>query len=70
MSNGGRHPKTDLAIDLDKPSVTCPAGQTATDARQVKDHKRREALRFAFDADTCGVRPFRARCVKGPGRAA
>lgn len=67
VSNGGRYPKTDFTIDLDEPSVTCPAGHTTVDARPATDHKRREALRFVFDADTCASCPLRARCVKGSG---
>lgn len=67
VTNGGRYPKTDFVVDPDEGSVTCPAGHTTTDARPARDHKRRQALRFMFDPDTCAACPFRARCVKGKG---
>jgi hypothetical protein len=41
VTNGGRFPKTDFDIDLEAQSVTCPARETTTDARAVKDHKGR-----------------------------
>jgi hypothetical protein len=70
MTNGGRYAKTDFVIDLDAGDhgvVVCPAGHTTSDAYEVKDHKRRPALRFVFDAEVCARCPLRARCVKGDG---
>lgn len=67
VTNEGRFAKTDFVIDLEAASVTCPAGNTTTDARRAKDHKGRAATRFVFAPQTCGACPLRDRCVKGPG---
>jgi hypothetical protein len=69
VTNGGRFPKTDFDIDLLAGRVTCPAGQTTTDARPGKDHKGRPATVFRFAADTCAVCPLRHQCTtSGSGR--
>ena len=67
VTNGGRFPKTDFDIDLEANSVTCPARETTTDARPVKDHKGRPATRFVFAAATCGGCPFRTQCTTAKG---
>lgn len=67
VTNGGRLPKTDFDIDTAEGSVTCPAGQTTTDARAAKDHKGRPATRFVFPASACGPCPLQERCVGGKG---
>ncbi|MGH9155207.1 MAG: IS1182 family transposase [Acidimicrobiales bacterium] len=67
VTNGGRFPKTDFDIDLEAQSVTCPAGETTTDARPVKDHKGRPATRFVFAATTCGACPLQSRCTTAAG---
>jgi Transposase DDE domain/Transposase domain (DUF772) len=63
MSNGGRFPKTDFYIDLDRGEVTCPAGEVTTDTRATKDHKGRAALLFVFDAGGCATCPLRPECT-------
>ena len=63
VSNGGRFPKTDFFIEVDQ--VTCPAGEVSTDARPIKDHKRRPATMFVFAAETCADCPMRAQCISG-----
>jgi len=66
-TNSGRFPKTEFNIDLGAGTVTCPAGQTTSDARRAKDHKGRPATMFCFDAHTCEICPLRARCTPGKG---
>ncbi len=66
-TNSGRFPKTEFGIDLEAGTVTCPAGQTTTDARRAKDHKGRPATMFYFDASTCELCPLRDRCTAGKG---
>jgi len=65
VSNGDRFPKTDFSIEPDR--VTCPAGEETADARPIKDHKGRPAVRFVFPAEVCGACPLRAECVAGKG---
>jgi hypothetical protein len=67
VTNAGRFPKTDFDVDRQAGRVTCPAGQTTTDARPSKDHKGRPAVTFVFDADTCANCPLRARCTTAKG---
>lgn len=67
VTNAGRFPKTDFDIDLTSGRVTCPAGQTTTDARPSKDHKGRPATTFHFAAGTCATCPLRERCTSGGG---
>ena len=67
MTNGGRFPKTDFEIDLEAGAVTCPARETTTDARPVKDHKGRPATRFVFATSTCGACPFQTQCTTAKG---
>jgi len=67
VTNGGRFPKTDFEIDLEAQSVTCPARETTTDARAVKDHKGRPATRFVFAAAICGACPFQSQCTTATG---
>jgi hypothetical protein len=67
VTNAGRFPKTDFAIDLEAGTVTCPAGQTASDARGSKDHKGRPAVTFVFDAGICGACPLREQCTTAKG---
>jgi len=65
VTNSGRFPKTDFAIDTTAGAVTCPAGVTTTTAKKAKDHKGRPGLRFAFPAATCATCPLREQCVGG-----
>jgi hypothetical protein len=65
VSNGGRFPKTDFFIEVDR--ITCPAGEETTDARPIRDHKGRPAVQFVFPASVCGDCPLRAECVAGKG---
>jgi transposase len=65
VTNSGRFPKTDFAIDTKAGTVTCPAGVTTTHARKAKDHKARPGLRFGFPAATCAACPLREQCVGG-----
>ena len=67
VTNSGRFPKTEFNIDLGAGTVTCPAGQTTSDARRAKDHKGRPATMFYFDARTCEICPLRERCTAGKG---
>ena len=64
VTNAGRFPKTDFAIDTKAGTVTCPAGVTTTDAKAEKDHKGRPGRRFSFPLRTCAACPARGRCVK------
>jgi transposase len=63
MSNGGRFPKTDFYVDVDRGEATCPAGEVTVDARPAKDHKGRAALLFVFDAGACAACPLRPECT-------
>jgi hypothetical protein len=63
VTNAGRFPKTDFDIDLDAGTVTCPAGNTTSDARSVTDHKGRPAVAYRFDAATCAACPLRDQCT-------
>jgi hypothetical protein len=67
ISNQGRFPKTDFAVDLKAKSVTCPAGHTTTKTRSTKDHKGRPATMYVFDKDLCAACPLRDGCVGGKG---
>jgi hypothetical protein len=67
LTNAGRFPKTDFAIDTAQGCVTCPAGAVTTDARPAKDHKGRQATRFVFAAATCAACPLRERCSGAKG---
>ena len=65
VTNSGRFPKTDFAIDTAAGTVTCPAGVTTIAAKKAKDHKGRPGLRFSFPAATCATCPLREQCVGG-----
>lgn len=65
VTNSGRFPKTDFAIDTGAGTVTCPAGVTTTTATKAKDHKGRPGLRLVFPAATCATCPLREQCVGG-----
>jgi hypothetical protein len=65
VTNSGRFPKTDFAVDTKAGTVTCPAGVTTTDAKKAKDHKGRPGLRFVFPTATCATCPLREQCVGG-----
>jgi hypothetical protein len=67
VTNAGRFPKTDFTVDLEAGTVTCPAGNTTSDARKVKDHKGRRADAYRFDAATCARCPLRDQCTTGKG---
>jgi transposase len=65
VTNGGRFPKTEFKVDSQAGTVTCPAGNTTSDAHKVKDHKGRRALAYRFDRDTCAACPLRDQCTTG-----
>jgi transposase len=65
VTNGGRFPKTDFVVDTEAGSVSCPAGNTTTDAHKVKDHKGRPATAYRFDANVCAACPLREQCTTG-----
>ena len=67
VTNAGRFPKTDFDVDLEAGRVTCPAGETTSDARPSKDHKGRPAVTFVFDAATCAACPLRDQCTNAKG---
>jgi hypothetical protein len=66
VTNSGRFPKTDFALDLDAeaPSAVCPAGVTTTTTAKTRDHKGRATFEFVFPTATCAACPLRAQCVK------
>jgi hypothetical protein len=63
VTNSGRFPKTDFAIDTEAGTVTCPAGNVTSDARPAKDHKGRAVTRFSFAPTTCATCPLREQCT-------
>lgn len=63
VRNGGRFPKTDFFIEVDR--VTCPAGETTTHTHRTRDDKGRPAVLFRFPAQVCAACPVRAQCVGG-----
>ncbi len=65
VTNSGRFPKTDFAIDTAAGTVTCPAGVTTTEAKKAKDHKGRAGQEFRFPTATCASCPLREQCVGG-----
>ncbi len=67
VTNGGRFPKTDFVVDDENKQVTCPAGNTTRDAREVKDHKGRPATAYTFDAAMCANCPLRDQCTTAKG---
>jgi hypothetical protein len=67
VTNGGRFPKTDFIIDNENKTVTCPAGNTTSETREVKDHKGRPATAYTFDKATCANCPLRDQCTKAKG---
>jgi hypothetical protein len=62
-TNGAQFPKTDFTVDTRAGAVTCPAGQTTTDARPTKDHKHRPARLFVFAAEVCAGCRLREQCT-------
>ena len=73
--NGPCFPKEDFAIDVEKMTCRCPAGQVASASRhgKRKDRTGREQPRllFEFDPAECGACALRALCVAaklGKGR--
>lgn len=67
VTNRGLFPKTDFGIDLKAGRVTCPAGNTTTDARPSTDHKGRPATTFHFAPATCAACPLRQQCTSSKG---
>jgi len=65
VTNSGRSPKTEFALDAAAGTVTCPAGVTTTEARKAKDHKGRPGLEYRFPTATCATCPLRDRSVGG-----
>ena len=65
VTNGDRFPKTDFVVDTKAGSVTCPAGNTTTDAHKIKDHKGRRAVAYRFDAEMCAACALREQCTTG-----
>jgi transposase len=63
VTNSGRFPKTDFKIDNESKQVTCPAGETTSTSRQVKDHKGRPATAYSFDPAMCAACPLRDQCT-------
>jgi len=63
VTNGGRFPKTDFRIDNENKQVTCPAGNTTSVTRTVKDHKGRKATAYLFERATCAACPLRDQCT-------
>jgi len=63
VTNSGRFPKTDFAIDIEAGTVTCPAGNVTSDARPATDHKGRAVTRFVFAPATCAACPLREQCT-------
>ena len=58
----GRFGKHDFAIDLEKGTVSCPAGHTVQIGVSTKGFRQ-----AGFSAKACGTCPLKARCC--PGRA-
>ena len=65
VTNSGRFPKTDFAIDTAAGTVSCPAGQTTTRAKKAKDNKGRPGLAYVFPAEVCAACPLREQCTTG-----
>jgi hypothetical protein len=61
LTNQGRYPKTDFAIDLEARTCTCPAGQTTAEFRPAA----RGGGTFRFAASLCAVCPLQAQCRRG-----
>jgi hypothetical protein len=61
VRNGGRFPKTDFFIEVDR--VTCPAGEVTTHTQRIHDHKGRPGVSFLFPAEVCAACPVRAQCT-------
>ena len=68
LSQGGRFTKDDFTIDLDKNTVTCPAGQTTSTAHVRHTSTLRGTIfthrSFRFSAQKCRGCPVRAQCLK------
>jgi Transposase DDE domain/Transposase domain (DUF772) len=61
--NGGRFPKTEFCIEVDR--VTCPAGETTTHTRRARDGKGRPGVHFLFPDHVCAGCPVRGQCAGG-----
>jgi Transposase DDE domain len=61
--------KDEFIIDLEanegQGSVTCPAGETTSDARMARDTKDRPVRLFRFPLDICAACSLRDRCLGG-----
>jgi hypothetical protein len=69
--NGGRFTKDQFQVDLERRTVTCPAGQQGAQMRwATRDQER--GWEFEFPQAVCGACPLRSQCVnpksKGAGR--
>jgi hypothetical protein len=56
--------KEAFTLGADGASLTCPAGQTSTDWREVKDADGRDVQQFRFARAVCEACPLFARCVR------
>jgi Transposase DDE domain/Transposase domain (DUF772) len=69
--NGGRFTKDQFQVDLERRTVTCPAGQPCAMTRwATRDQDR--GWEFEFPEAVCGACPLRSQCInpksKGGGR--
>ena len=70
VPNRGTFTKEDFNIDVQKDSVTCPAGHTTTKWHKGATYERRDGQTvslkvFKFDDDVCASCPFRHECISG-----
>ena len=63
-----RYSKTYFKIDLEQSTVTCPAGQTASNYSLVKDDQGREVKKFRFEPEKCLACPLKDLCTCEPDR--
>ena len=64
-TNRGRFPKTAFALDLDKMTCTCPAGEVTRTLRTRQNGD--QGAHFAFPAAVCAACPLREQCIRGSG---
>ena len=71
--NRGRFMKEDFQIDLEKGSVTCPAGQTTTVFHKANYRTSKGTIfhnkSYAFSVSQCGSCPLRDKCIKPETKA-
>lgn len=69
--NGEYLSKHEFKIDIEKNTVTCPAGQKTTTYKEIRkpfgpNNEKRNTKQFYFSAAVCAACPLFKRCIRSP----